>query len=87
MSKKLYVGNIDWNITDEELKTKFSEFGEVEEAIIIKDKMTGKPKGFGFVTFSKDEDADAAKQALDGQDFNGRPLTVNEARPQKERTF
>lgn len=83
MSKKLYVGNIDWNTTDEELKGKFSEFGEVEEAVIIRDKISGRSRGFGFVTYKNDDDADKAIEALNGQNFNGRPLTVNEARPMR----
>lgn len=85
MSKKLYVGNIDWNTTEEELKSKFSEFGVVEEVAIIKDKISGRPRGFGFVTFSKDKDADSAIEMLNGKDFNGRSLTVNEARPSRAR--
>lgn len=81
MSKKLYVGNIEWGVTEEELKSGFEEFGEVEEAIIIKDKMSGRSKGFGFVTFVNDEDADNATEQLNGVDLNGRDLIVNEARP------
>lgn len=85
MSKKLYVGNINWNTTEEELKSKFSEFGVVEEAAIIKDKISGRSRGFGFITFSNDKDANSAIEMLNGKDFNGRSLTVNEARPPRAR--
>lgn len=80
MSKKLFVGNITWGTSTDELKELFAQYGEVEEAIIITDKRTGRSKGFGFVTFSEDGDADKALEALNGQDFNGRDLVVNEAR-------
>jgi cold-inducible RNA-binding protein len=86
MAKKLYVGNISWTTTETELQTKFSEFGSVEEVIIIRDKISGRSKGFGFVTFANDEEADAAISTLNGESYNGRPLTVNEARPQQSRT-
>lgn len=85
MAKKLFVGNIDWNTTDEQLKELFAEHGEVEEAIIIKDKFSGRSKGFGFVTFSDDAAGDAAISKLDGHDLNGRQIAVSEARPREER--
>lgn len=85
MSKKLFIGNIDWKTTDEELQKLFAEYGEVEEAIIIKDKFSGRSKGFGFVTFTNAEEADKAIETLNGYDLNGRKIAVNEARPQKER--
>jgi len=85
MSKKLFVGNIDWNATEDDLKNHFASYGEIEEAIIITDKFTNRSKGFGFVTFTSDEDGDKAVAELNGQDFNGRPLVVNEARPPKPR--
>ncbi len=85
MSKKLFVGNIDWNATEDDLKEHFAQIGEVEEAIIVKDKFSGKSRGFGFVTFVNDDDADKAMNELDGQEFNGRPLAVNEARPPRPR--
>jgi cold-inducible RNA-binding protein len=84
MSKKLFVGNISWGATDEDLKNLFAEQGEVEEAIIIKDKFSGRSKGFGFVTFVNDEDGDKAIAALEGKELDGRPLSVNEARPKEE---
>jgi len=80
MSKKLFIGNIEWSTTEEDLKELFGQHGAVEEAIIIKDKMSGRSKGFGFVTFAEDADADKALEALNGNDLNGRALVVNEAR-------
>lgn len=85
MSKKLFVGNLDWGTTQEELKDLFSQYGEVEEVIIISDRETGRAKGFGFVTFVNAEDADAAIDALHEQEFRGRNMVVNEARPPKPR--
>ena len=85
MSKKLFVGNIDWNVTEEELSALFAKYGTVEEATIIKDKFSGRPKGFGFVSLAKDSDADKAIAELDGQDFNGRPIVVKTALPPKPR--
>lgn len=84
MAKKLFVGNISWNASDDDLKGLFAEFGEVEEAIIIKDKFSGRSKGFGFVTFVNDDEADKAVEALHEKDFMGRNLIVNEARPREE---
>ena len=85
MSKKLFVGNIDWNASEDDFKNHFAALGEVEEAIIITDKFTNRSKGFGFVTYTNDEDADKAIAELNGQDFNGRSLVVNEALPPKPR--
>ncbi len=85
MAKKLFVGNIDWGSTEEDLQSLFSQHGAIEETVIIKDKMTGRSKGFGFVTFTNDEEGEAAIAALDGHELNGRPLSVNEARPMKPR--
>jgi RNA recognition motif-containing protein len=80
MSKKLFVGNIEWGATENDLMELFGQYGEVQEAIIIKDRMSGRSKGFGFVTFAEDADADKAIEALNGHDLNGRELVVNEAR-------
>jgi len=80
MSKKLFIGNIEWATTQDDLKNLFGEHGTVEEAVIITDKMSGRSKGFGFVTFAEDADADKAMEALNGYDLNGRALVVNEAR-------
>ena len=85
MAKKLFVGNIEWGVTEDQLKELFEAHGEVEEAIIIKDKFSGRSKGFGFVTFVNDEDGDKAIEALNESDLNGRNIIVNEARPPKER--
>ena len=85
MSKKLFVGNVEWGITDEKLKEMFSQFGEVEEAVVMKDRFSGKSRGFAFVTMKNAEDADKAVAELNGQDINGRKIAVNEATPQKDR--
>lgn len=85
MSKKLFVGNIAWEVTDEELNRLFAEYGEIEEAVIVKDKFSGRSKGFGFITFVKDEDADKAIKELEGHELKERPLSVSEARPPKPR--
>ena len=85
MSKKLFVGNIDWNATPEDLQAFFAEVGEVEEAIIVKDKFSGRSKGFGFVTMVNEADADTAISTLEGKEFSGRPLSVKEALPPKPR--
>jgi RNA recognition motif-containing protein len=85
MAKKLYVGGLPYATTDEELRQTFSEAGSVSSAVIIMDKMTGRSKGFGFVEFAQDADADKAIEMWDGKDFGGRKLTVNEARPLEPR--
>ena len=85
MGKKLYVGGISYNTTDEELHELFSSAGTVESAKIIMDRDTGRSKGFVFVEMASDEEANAAIQKLNGSDADGRKLTVNEARPQAPR--
>ena len=85
MAKKLYVGNLSYEMTEDALKDAFSQAGTVESAIIIKDKMSGRSKGFGFVEMSTDEEAQKAIEMLNGKEFDGRALTVNEARPMEER--
>ena len=75
--KKLYVGNLAWAVTDEDLQSLFSEHGSVASAVVITDRETGRSRGFGFVEM--DDGGDAAIEALNGQDFKGRPLRVNEA--------
>jgi len=85
MSKRLYVGNLPYNVSSSDLQTLFSAHGTVQSAEVISDRMTGRSKGFGFVEMSNDEEADAAIAALNGQDHNGRTLTVNEARPREQR--
>ncbi|MCD6109445.1 RNA-binding protein [bacterium] len=82
MAKKLFVGSLDWNTTEDELKSFFGELGEVEEAIIIKD-FQGRSKGFGFVTYTDDAAADKAIAELDGKQLGKRTIVVNEARPKE----
>ncbi len=81
MSKKLFVGNIEWTVSEDQLKAEFEAFGPVEEAIIIRDRQTGKSKGFGFVTYQDDMHAQEAVAQMNGKELNGRKLHVNEARP------
>jgi len=85
MSKKLFVGNIDWNATDADLSELFAQHGAVEEAVIVKDKFSGRSKGFGFVTFTNDDDADKALSELNGYELKGRALAVKVANPPSER--
>jgi len=85
VGKKLYVGNLAYEVTDEELQQLFAQHGAVTSAQIIQDRMTGRSKGFGFVEMSSDQEAQAAITALHGKEFAGRTLTVNEARPREER--
>ncbi len=81
MGKKLYVGNLPYGVSSSDLEQLFSNHGSVASANVITDRSTGQSKGFGFVEMSSDSEAEAAISALDGQDFNGRALKVNEARP------
>ena len=85
VSKKLYVGSLSYSTSDEGLKAHFSKAGNVESAMIITDKMSGRSKGFGFVEMSTDEEAQKAVEILNGQPLDGRNLIVNEARPQEAR--
>lgn len=85
MAKKLYVGGLPYATTEDELREAFAQAGAVSSAVIIMDKMTGRSKGFGFVEFAADEDADKAIDMWNGKDFGGRALTVNEARPMEPR--
>ena len=85
MGKKLYVGNLSYQVDSSELEQLFSPHGQVVSAQIINDRDTGRSKGFGFVEMSSDQEAQAAITALNGQQHNGRALTVNEARPREER--
>jgi RNA recognition motif-containing protein len=78
--KKLFVGNLKWGLSDEDLKQTFESCGVVKEAKVITDRDTGKSRGFGFVTMENDEDADKAINAFNGKDIGGRALVVNEAR-------
>jgi RNA recognition motif-containing protein len=85
VGKKLYVGNLSYDVKDSELEQLFTEFGTVESAVVIMDKMTGRSKGFGFVEMASDAEAQAAISALNGKQHGERPLTVNEAKPREER--
>ena len=85
MSKKVYVGNIPWATKEDELKEAFSSYGDIEEVVIIRDKLTGRSKGFGFITFAEDEAADKAIAEMDGKDLGGRQIKVSEARPMEKR--
>ena len=85
MAKKLYVGGLSYSTTEDALKQAFSEAGTVESAVIIIDRMTNRSKGFGFVEMSTEEEAQKAIEALNGKEFEGRTITVNEARPMEER--
>ena len=81
MSKKLYVGNLPFSVDDDKLKELFTSFGEIEEANIIADKFSRRSKGFGFVTFKEEADADKAISEMNEKEVEGRKLTVNEAKP------
>jgi len=84
MSAKVYVGNLSFDVDDNMLKDTFAPFGEITESVVIKDRDTGRSKGFGFVEFADDASAQKAIAELDGKDLSGRPLKVNEARPKEE---
>src|SRR5260370_14899764 len=84
MGKKLYVGNLGYEVTDGDLSKMFEAHGTVESAQVIMDRDAGRSKGFGFVEMKTDQEAQAAVTALNGQDVGGRTLTVNEARPRPE---
>jgi RNA recognition motif-containing protein len=82
MGKKLFVGNLSWDVRDEQLKEVFSEVGTVEEAVVIIDRMKNRSKGFGFVTMSTEEEAQNALEQINGKEIDGRPINVSEAREQ-----
>lgn len=86
MAKRLYVGNLSYNVDSSELQQLFAQHGAVNSAEVIADRDTGRSKGFGFVEMSNDDEAAAAIAALNGQQHGGRALTVNEARPREERS-
>ena len=83
---RIYVGNLPYSVTDDELREVFGEFGELASAEVIKDKFSGQSKGFGFVDMPNNADAGEAIRALNDQPLKGRKLTVNEARPRPERS-
>ncbi len=84
MAKNIYVGNLPWKVTNDELHEMFAAHGNVARAQVIMDRETGRSRGFGFVEMEDDTEALAAIEALNGSDFGGRPLTVNEARQREE---
>jgi cold-inducible RNA-binding protein len=85
MSNKLFVGNLSFNTTENDLHDAFAAHGTVTEANLMMDRTTGRPRGFGFVTMSTDEEAKKAVEAMNGKSIDGRALTVNIARPREER--
>jgi RNA recognition motif-containing protein len=85
MEAKLYVGNLPYNTVDADLENLFSQVGTVKSAQVIRDRASGRSKGFGFVEMSSSEEAEKAITMYHGKDFSGRPLTVNLARPREER--
>jgi cold-inducible RNA-binding protein len=85
MGTKLYVGNLSFNTTENELQELFSQVGSVQEVMLMQDKFTGKSRGFAFVTMGTEEEAQNAINQLNGKTVEGRPLTVNEARPREAR--
>lgn len=85
MGNKLYVGNLPFSTTDDSLREAFGQCGTVTDVMIALDRQTGRSRGFGFVTFSTDEEANAAVQKFHGTDMDGRTIQVNEARPREER--
>ncbi len=82
--KNIFVGNLDFSATEDEVRALFEEFGAVERAAIVKDRDTGRSRGFGFVEMTVNAEADSAISALNGRELNGRPLKVNEALPKGE---
>lgn len=85
MGKKIFVGNLKYEVDDHALRDLFAPHGDVQSASVITDRATGQSKGFGFVEMSNDDEAAAAIEALNGREHGGRPLTVNEARPREDR--
>jgi RNA recognition motif-containing protein len=85
LGKKLYVGNLSYGVSSSDLEEMFSSYGTVQSAQVISDRESGRSKGFGFVEMGSDDEAQAAIRALNGHENDGRPLTVNEARPREDR--
>jgi len=84
-NSKLYVGNLSFKTTEDELRSAFGQFGSVTDVYVAMDKMTGRPRGFAFVTMGTAEEAKSAAEKMNGTDLGGRQLTVNDARPQEAR--
>src|SRR5437867_4658866 len=85
MAKNIYVGNLVWDCSADDLLALFQEHGQVARAQVITDRETGRSRGFGFVEMDNDDEAQRAIEALNGADYKGRPLTVNEAKPREDR--
>lgn len=85
MNTKMYVGNLAWSAAEQDIRELFAEFGSVTEVVLPEDKMSGRPRGFAFVSLDTREGMEQAIRQLDGREFLGRNLTVNEARPREER--
>lgn len=85
MAAKLFIGNLDYTVTADDLKALFTQAGTVVDAVVISDKMTGRSRGFGFVEMSSDEEAKKAVEQVNGAELKGRKINVNEARPQVDR--
>ena len=85
MAKKLYVGSLSYDTTDESMKNAFAQAGQVDSATVVIDRMSGRSRGFGFVEMSSDDDAQKAIEMWNGKELDGRKITVNEARPMTER--
>lgn len=85
MGKKLFVGNLDWSVGDDDLKAAFESFGEITSARVISDKMSGRSRGFGFVEYATDEAAESAKQQMNGKDLKGRAIRVDIAQETQKR--
>ncbi len=83
MGKKLYIGNLNFDTTDEELEQAFAEFGEVVSAVVVKDRVSGRSRGFGFVEYADEESAKNAQEGMNGKELSGRALRVDEAREQR----
>ncbi len=87
MNKKLYVGNLDYSVTDDQLTELFSQAGKVESAVVIIDRATGRSKGFGFVEMGSEKEAEEAIKTCNEKELQGRNIVVNEARPMRSREF
>jgi cold-inducible RNA-binding protein len=85
VATKLFVGNLDYTVTSDDLREAFSQAGTVTDAVVITDKMSGRSRGFGFVEMGSDEEAKAAIEKMNGSDLKGRKINVNEARPMVNR--
>ncbi len=85
MESKLYVGNLSYNVTEDQLRELFSQAGQIKDVALITDRQTGRSKGFGFVEFATQAEAEKAIEMFNNHELDGRPLTVNVARPREER--